>query len=116
MSEVTSPVPLLMALRSLIDTAIAKQQPEPTAPASEAEPEYLTVAEFAARLRVTERVVRQMIADGMPCVRPRPRLTRIVVAKAKAWMAARSNAADPNAAVEAARHRAILDAHRGENP
>jgi hypothetical protein len=117
MSDVSSSVPLLLALRSLIDTAIAREQHQEAAPpaaANEREPEYLSVADFAARLGVTERAVRQMVAEGMPHVRPRPRLTRIVVAQAVAWMAARSGAAGPDVAVKAARRRATLDAHRGE--
>ena len=69
---------------------------------------------FAVRVGVTDMAVRQMIADGMPHVRPRPRLTRVAVPQAEAWMAERSRAATPDASVEAARRRATLDAHRGD--
>jgi hypothetical protein len=91
MSDVSSSVPLLLALRSLIDTAIAQQQQQPAPPivANEREPEYLSVADFAARCSFTEAAVRKLCQEGMPHMRPRPRLIRIPVAKALEWLAAR---------------------------
>lgn len=86
MSDVNSPVPVLLALRALLDTAIAQQPPAPPV-SQEQEPEYLSVAAFAARFSFTEAVVRQMCHEGMPHVRPRPRLIRIPVKEALEWLA-----------------------------
>jgi hypothetical protein len=102
-------------LRMVLDAAIAgTEQVEEDGPPAPSVPPFLSVADFAVRIGVTEKVVRQMIADGMPHVRPRPRLTRVAVPQAEAWMAERSQAATPSASIEAARRRATLDAHRGD--
>ena len=111
-SASTAALPLLVALRGLLDTAIGESTATPAAAPASA-PAFLSVADFAARIEATEKSVRQMIADGMPSVRPRPRLTRIPVAKAETWMAERSRPT-PSASVDAARRRATLDAHRGD--
>lgn len=91
-------------LESLLAAVHAARQPASAQPPA---PEYLSVADFAARLAVSPRAVRGMIADGMPSVRPRPRTIRIPVARAEAWIAARDGTAMTDA-----RRRAMLDAHR----
>ena len=83
----------------------------PTAPAEPPPPvlpEYETVAEFAARLGLSEKTVRRMLASGLPHERPRPRLIRIPVNKAQTWLAEQTALGN----VEAARHRATIDARR----
>jgi hypothetical protein len=74
-------------------------------------PEYLSVDDFAKRLAMRPKAVRQLLKEGMPHVRPRPRTIRIHVAKADAWIEARSK---PAGAAEAeARRLALADAHKG---
>lgn len=97
-------------LEQLLVLAKADAAPRPIAPPV---PEYLTIADFAARLAITPKAVRALIRDGMPSVRPRPRLTRIPVARAEAWIAERSMPT-VDEAIAAARKRATVDARRGE--
>jgi hypothetical protein len=117
-SDGPKPLDSLLLLRVVLDAAIAgtgrvrdDQEDGPRAPDV---PPFLSVTDFAVRIGVTEKAVRQMIADGMPHVRPRPRLTRVAVPQAERWMAERSHPAAPSASIEAARRRATLDAHRGD--
>ena len=109
MSEPAAPDPLVALIETVLVAVRASRQPAPLPPSP---PEYLSVADFAARLQVTPRAVRAMLKDGMPYLRPRPRLIRIPVAGATAWIADRTKTAG---AVETeARRRATLDAHRGD--
>lgn len=55
----------------------------PTAP-------FLSIEDFAARLHLSTRTVRRMIAEGMPHTRPRKHTVRIHVARAEAWITARA--------------------------
>lgn len=54
---------------------------------------YMTVPQYAAYLQVSTRTVQRLLTDGLPIVRPRPRLIRIPVIVADAWMTARSRSA-----------------------
>jgi hypothetical protein len=100
-------------LEQLLEAARGAEEPAP--PPAPAAPEYLSIADFAARLAITPKAVRGMLADGMPHARPRPRTIRIPVARAEAWIAERTAAAasDPSTACAIARRRATLDARRG---
>jgi hypothetical protein len=49
------------------------------------------VAEFAARLGVCDKTVREMLRAGMPHVRPTPRVIRVRVALAETWLAEATN-------------------------
>jgi excisionase family DNA binding protein len=69
--------------------ASAKQASPPAAPPTPPV-EYMTVAEFAARIGTSEGTVREFCKEGMPHLRPRPRLTRIHVAQAEEWLRARA--------------------------
>lgn len=60
------------------------EQPAPPPPA------YMSVAEFAERLECTPATVHRMIGDGMPALRPRPRLIRIPVIEADEWIRQRT--------------------------
>jgi excisionase family DNA binding protein len=52
--------------------------PQTTKSTTEAPENWLTVAEFARRLSLSERTVLRMLADGkIPAVRVGPRLVRI---------------------------------------
>jgi hypothetical protein len=98
--------------QELADLAHKIEQPR-AAEAPAPEPKFLSVESFAVRCDLTERAVRALIRAGMPVVRPRPRLTRIPVAEAEAWIRARANPANDTAA-SAARRRAKLDTRKGE--
>lgn len=87
---------------------VAVRHTAPAAPLPPALPEYETVAEFAARLGVSEKTVRRMLASGLPHERPRPRLIRIPVSKANLWLAEQT----AQNSVETARRRATIDARR----
>lgn len=89
----------LLALKALIEKQLAAL-PEPT-PVQET-PAFLSPAEFANRLGIAESTVRRLMAEGLPYLRPRPKLVRIDVAKAEAWLETRST--EPrSAAVDARR-------------
>lgn len=55
----------------------------------EAEPRYLTVREFARRVRVHEETVRVWCRDGLPVLRV-GRGVRVRVREAEAWLDARA--------------------------
>lgn len=79
----------LEALRALLDAEIARLGP--TEPAPTEPPAYMTVEEYAERVRLTPATVRRMVRDEhLPHVRPRPRRIRIKVAEADAFIAART--------------------------
>jgi len=70
-------------------------------------PEYMTVEEYAARIRVTPATVRRMVREeNLPHVRPRRRLIRIKVNEADRWIADRNSGT-------LARRSAIIHARRG---
>lgn len=48
---------------------------------------YLSILDFAHRLRVSKRSVERLIHDGLPVERVRKRIVRIPVAAADAWIA-----------------------------
>ncbi len=95
-------------LQTLLNAAKANDTQAPLA--AQAAPTFLTVAEFAERLHVGEKTVRRMVSDGMPHERPRPRLIRIPLAKAEAWIAAQTD----KASIAHAQERATVDARRGD--
>jgi excisionase family DNA binding protein len=88
-----------MSRRAQLEAAVAVLEAElaalplepPTPPAATAA--YMTLAEYAKHLRVSPRTLRRLIGEGLPVVRPRPRLVRIQVAAASEWMASRSRSA-----------------------
>lgn len=97
----------LETLRVLIDAELSRLPittvPPPPAPA----PEYMTVEEYAARIRVTPATVRRMVREeNLPHVRPRRRLIRIKVNEADRWIADRNSGT-------LARRSAIIHARRG---
>ncbi len=75
--------PVATALDALF---AALRAPVPSAPIAPKEPEFMTVAEFAQRLDVCERTVRNFIKAGMPHVRPSLRIVRIRVEAAERWL------------------------------
>lgn len=79
---------LVFILESLL---VAIRPTAPAVPAAPAPPEFMTVAEFAERLGVCERTVREMLKAGMPHVRPSPRVIRVRVALAERWLADETN-------------------------
>jgi len=57
------------------------------------EPRYLTIREFAARLRVREETVRTWKTEGMPVFHVGRRIVRVPVAEAERWLAERAERA-----------------------
>jgi excisionase family DNA binding protein len=57
------------------------------APGNDVAPPWLSIKDFATRIRMSPRTVRRMIREGMPHERPRRRAVRIHVAEAEAWIA-----------------------------
>jgi len=96
----------------LLESLLSLAKDEATTPAPAPQPVYLTIQEFAKRLGVTTKAVRGMLRDGMPHIRPRPRMIRIPIEKAEQWCQACTRAASED--VADARRIAICDAHRGE--
>src|SRR5262245_35639136 len=96
---------LVFLLESLL---VAVRPAAPAAPVPLALPEYETVAEFAARLGVSQKTVRRMLGSGLPHERPRPRLIRIPVDRAQRWIAEQTAIGN----VETAQRRATIDARR----
>lgn len=88
----------------VLQASIAAELATLPAPAAEpARPLYLSPGAFADELGVHPSTVRRMLGEGLPHLRPRPRLIRIPVADARRWMEAR-----------AARSLPAVAAHRGE--
>jgi excisionase family DNA binding protein len=75
----------------LLLAALRAPPPPAAAPAALVEPEFMTVADFAQRLGVCDRTIRNMLKAGMPHVRPTPRVVRIRVAPAEKWLADETN-------------------------
>jgi excisionase family DNA binding protein len=98
----------LETMRAFIEAELAKAPPEtPPPPPPASVPAFMTVEEYAKRIRVTPATVRRMVREeNLPHVRPRPRLIRIRVTEADGWIAARESGA-------LARRRAVVDARRG---
>jgi excisionase family DNA binding protein len=85
-SKGSDPRRILEALRDLIDAQLdASEEPPPPPP-----PTFMTCEEYAERIRSTAPTVREMIRQGLPHVRPRPRMLRVKVAEADAWLEERS--------------------------
>jgi len=98
----------LEGMRALIEAEIAKLPASTIPPPPSALPTFMTVDEYARRIRVQPATVRRMVREeNLPHVRPRPRLIRIRVREADQWVAARSSGA-------LARRRAVVDARRGD--
>lgn len=96
----------LEAMRALIEAEIAKLPPD-TIPPPSSVPTFMTVEEYARRIRVRPATVRRMVREeNLPHVRPRPRLIRIRVRDADQWVASRMSGA-------LARHRAAVEARKG---
>jgi excisionase family DNA binding protein len=77
----------LLEIRARLDELLA-----PVAAPSDAAPEFMTVDEYAARIKVAPATVRRMTRqDGLPHVRPRPRTIRIKVAEADQHLAAKAS-------------------------
>jgi hypothetical protein len=57
-----------------------------TPPAPAREPPYLSIEDFAARLRLSDKTIRRMIGEGMPVEYVRKRRPRIKVVDADAWI------------------------------
>jgi hypothetical protein len=74
----------------LLLTAL-RAPPAPAVPAEPVAPDFMTVADFAQRLGVCERTVRNMLKAGMPHVRPTPRVVRVRVVLAEKWLADETN-------------------------
>lgn len=87
-----NPDQLTTALQAVLDALGAPATPS-ARPVPEGPPEaqFMTVAEFAARLGVCEKTVRDMLKAGMPHVRPTPRIIRVRVALAEKWLAEATN-------------------------
>ena len=97
----------LEAMRAFIEAELAKLHTESTSPPPSSSPLFMTVEEYAARIRVQPATVRRMVRDeNLPHVRPRPRLIRIKVREADQWVAARASGA-------LARRRAVVEARKG---
>jgi excisionase family DNA binding protein len=96
----------LEAMRALIEDEIAKLPPE-TIPPPASVPTFMTVEEYARRIRVRPATVRRMVREeNLPHVRPRPRLIRIRVHDADQWVASRESGA-------LARRSAAMDVRKG---
>lgn len=97
----------LEAIRALIDAEIEKL-PSETIPPPSSVATFMTVEEYARRIRVRPATVRRMVRDeNLPHVRPRPRLIRIRVRDADQWVASRRSGA-------LARRSATVDARKGD--
>ena len=89
----------MATLREKLEATIAELKAEleaipPDPPQNpNARPVLMTAAEYAAHLRISRRTLRRLIDDGLPILRPRPKLIRVVVADAAAWMARRERSA-----------------------
>jgi excisionase family DNA binding protein len=95
----------LETMRAFIEAELAKLPPDSVRPAPE--PEFMTVEEYAARIRVTPATVRRMVREeNLPHVRPRRRLIRIKVTDADQWIEAQASGS-------LARRSAALEARRG---
>ncbi|HMY16573.1 MAG TPA: excisionase family DNA-binding protein [Polyangium sp.] len=96
----------LEAMRALIDDEIAKL-PSDTISLQSSEPTFMTVEEYARRIRVQPATVRRMVREeNLPHVRPRPRLIRIRVHEADQWVASRKSGT-------LARRSAVMEARKG---
>lgn len=82
----------LVAVVALLAAELASMPPVEPPPAPVAYV-YMTVPQYAAHIQVSTRTCRRLLADGLPAVRPRPRMVRIPVAAADAWLAARARSA-----------------------
>lgn len=71
--------------------------------------EYATPAELAAYLRVSERTVARMVADGCPSILPRGR-RRFRVADVVQWMESRACQPEKTPKADGTPKRASLDA------
>lgn len=97
----------LEAMRALIEDELAKLPPDTNQPATSV-PMFMTVEEYALRIRVRPATVRRMVREeNLPHVRPRPRLIRIRVQDADQWVASRMSGA-------LARRRAGIEARKGD--
>lgn len=70
------------------------------APVTAPPPEFMTAEEYGERIRATAATVRELVARGMPHVRPRPHMIRIKVAAADAWLEDRSSRPSGRAAAQ----------------
>lgn len=77
----------LEALKASIDEQLRSMEPVAT---PQPAPAYMSVSEYAERVGVCEQTVRRMIGEGLPHARPRPRVIRIRVTDADAWIDSRS--------------------------
>lgn len=73
---------LAMQMKSLAEQIIAKAE---AAPSNEPPPEYVTMADFAARTRYSPRTIRHYVAMGMPSAGT-GRARKIKLAAALAWI------------------------------
>lgn len=89
MSTLTNGHDVAQAIELLV--AALRAPAPPAAPAAPTGPEFMTVTEFAERLGVCERTVRNMLKAGLPHVRPSPRVIRVRVALAEKWLADETN-------------------------
>jgi len=97
----------LEAMRALIDDEIARL-PSDTIPPPSSVPIFMTVEEYARRIRVRPATVRRMVREeNLPHVRPRPRLIRIRVRDADQWVASRRSGA-------LARRSATVEGRKGD--
>ena len=97
----------LEAMRALIDAEIAKLPSETTQSPPPSTPPFMTVEEYARRIRVRPATVRRMVREeNLPHVRPRPRLIRIRVRDADQWVQSRMSGA-------LARRSATIAARKG---
>jgi len=102
----------LEAMRALVEAELAKLplSSESNHPPPSSVPAFMTVEEYARRIRVRPATVRRMVREeNLPHVRPRPRLIRIRVRDADLWVAARASGA-------LARRRATVEARKGVVP
>lgn len=96
----------MISRRSQIETSLSALTAElaalpPDPPAAPVRPSaFMTAAAYAEHLQISPRTLRRLIKEGLPVVRPRPKLIRIPVADATAWMAR-------------SQHSAIVAAYRG---
>lgn len=98
----------LEAMRAFIEGELARLPSESNTPPPSSAPAYMTVEEYARRIRVRPSTVRRMVREeNLPHVRPRPRLIRIRVRDADQWVAARTSGA-------IARRMAVVEARRGD--